>query len=55
MSSPVVTIKDMRVQKALIDKLVIKKLHAMMGASMGALQAHEWVASYPDSVARIIR
>lgn len=55
MSFPVVSIKDfVRVQKALIDSLGIKKLHAVMGASMGALQAYEWAASYPDNVARII-
>ena len=55
MSFPVVSIKDfVRVQKALIDSLGIKKLHAVMGASMGALQAYEWAASYPDNVERII-
>ena len=55
MSFPVVSIKDfVRVQKALIDSLGIKKLHAVMGASMGALQTYEWAASYPDAVDRII-
>jgi homoserine O-acetyltransferase len=55
MSFPVVSIKDfVRVQKALIDSLGIKKLHAVMGASMGALQAYEWGATYPDAVERII-
>jgi len=55
MSFPVVSIKDfVRVQKALIDSLGIKKLHAVMGASMGALQTYEWAASYPDNVERII-
>jgi homoserine O-acetyltransferase len=55
MRFPVVGIKDfVRVQKALIDSLGIKKLYAVMGASMGALQAYEWAASYPDNVARII-
>ena len=55
MSFPVVSIKDfVRVQKALIDKLGIKKLHAVMGASMGALQAYEWAQSYPDAVERIV-
>ena len=46
MSFPVVSIKDfVRVQKALIDSLGIKKLKAVIGASMGALQAYEWAQS----------
>lgn len=55
MRFPVVSIKDfVRVQKALVDSLGIKKLHAVIGASMGALQTYEWAASYPDAVDRII-
>jgi len=55
MSFPVVSIRDfVRVQKALIDSLGIKRLKAVMGASMGALQAYEWAQSYPDSVERIV-
>lgn len=55
MSFPVVSIKDfVRVQKALIDSLGIKKLHAVMGASMGALQTYEWAASFPEAVDRIV-
>jgi homoserine O-acetyltransferase/O-succinyltransferase len=55
LSFPVVSIKDfVRVQKALIDSLGIKKLKAVMGASMGGLQAYEWAQSYPDTVERII-
>jgi homoserine O-acetyltransferase/O-succinyltransferase len=55
MSFPVVSIKDfVRVQKALIDSLGIKKLKAVAGLSMGGLQAFEWAQSYPDSVERII-
>src|SRR5260370_26284938 len=54
MSFPVVSIEDfVRVQKALIDSLGIKKLKAVVGASMGGLQAYQWAASYPDSVDRI--
>src|SRR6266702_130833 len=48
MSFPVVSIRDfVRVQKALIDSLGIKKLKAVIGASMGALQAYECAQSYP--------
>jgi homoserine O-acetyltransferase/O-succinyltransferase len=55
MSFPVVSIRDfVRVQKALIDSLGIKRLKAVMGASMGGLQAYEWAQSYPDGVERII-
>jgi homoserine O-acetyltransferase len=38
----------------LIESLGIKKLNAVAGASMGALQAYEWSASHPDMVGRII-
>lgn len=55
MSFPVVSIKDfVRVQKALIDSLGIKKLKAVVGLSMGGLQAYEWAQSYPESVERIV-
>jgi homoserine O-acetyltransferase/O-succinyltransferase len=55
MSFPVVSIKDfVRVEKELIDSLGIKKLKAVIGASMGGLQAYEWAQSYPDSVDRIV-
>lgn len=55
MSFPIVTIRDfVNVQKALLDSLGIRKLRAVTGASMGALQAFEWAAAYPDVVERII-
>ena len=55
MSFPVVSIKDfVNVQKALVESLGVKKLKAVAGASMGALQAYEWAASYPDMVERIV-
>ena len=55
MSFPVVSITDfVKIQKALIDSLGIKKLKAVIGASMGGLQAYEWAQSYPESVERII-
>src|SRR4029453_8234194 len=39
MSFPIVTIRDfVNVQKALLDSLGVKTLHAVMGASMGALR-----------------
>ncbi len=52
---PVVTIRDfVNVQKALLDSLGIETLHAVVGASMGSLQAIEWAAAYPDSVERMV-
>lgn len=55
MDFPIVTIRDfVDVQKALLDSLDIEKLHAVMGASMGSLQAYEWASAYPDRVERLI-
>lgn len=55
MSFPVVTIRDfVNVQKALLDSLGIRKIQAVVGASMGAMQAFEWAAAFPDMVDRII-
>lgn len=52
---PVVTIKDfVNVQKALLESLGISNLHAVVGASMGGLQAYEWAASYPEMVERVV-
>lgn len=55
MSFPLVTMRDfVNVQKALVDSLGITSLHAVVGASMGSLQAFEWAAAYPDMVRRIV-
>ena len=55
LSFPVVTIRDfVEVQKALLDKLGIKKLYAVIGPSMGSFQAIEWAVSYPDKVQRLM-
>ena len=55
MTFPIVTIRDfVNVQKALLDSLGVKKLHAVMGASMGALQTYEWASAYPDMVLRAV-
>lgn len=52
---PVVTIRDfVNVQKALVESLGIERLHAVMGASMGALQAIEWASAYPGMVDRVV-
>jgi len=55
MTFPVVSIKDfVNVQTKLVESLGIRKLHAVVGASMGGLQAYEWAASHPDMVDRIV-
>lgn len=52
---PVTTIRDfVNVQKALIDSLGIDTLHAVIGASMGSLQAIDWASAYPDRVERMV-
>ncbi|MBC8181389.1 homoserine O-acetyltransferase [candidate division KSB1 bacterium] len=52
---PIVTIKDMvRSQKKLFDHLQINQLLTITGASMGAMQAMEWAAHYPEMVKSII-
>ena len=54
-SFPVVSMKDsVRVHKALIDSLGVKKLQAVAGASGGAIQAMEWAAEYPQLVERVV-
>jgi homoserine O-acetyltransferase len=55
MSFPVVSYRDsVRVHKALVDSLGVKKLHAVVGASGGSIQAMEWAALYPDFVPRVV-
>lgn len=55
LSFPVVTIRDfVNIQKAVLESLGITKLHGVIGASMGSLQAIDWAATYPDWVPRMI-
>jgi homoserine O-acetyltransferase len=55
MSFPVVSYRDtVRVHKALVDSLGVRKLHAVAGASGGSIQAMEWAALYPDFVPRVV-
>jgi homoserine O-acetyltransferase/O-succinyltransferase len=55
MTFPVVAYRDsVRVHKALVDSLGVKKLKAVAGASGGSIQAMEWGALYPDFVERVI-
>jgi homoserine O-acetyltransferase len=55
MRFPVITIADMvRAQVALLDALGIDRLHAVVGGSMGGMQALVWAAHYPTRVERAL-
>lgn len=48
---PVVTIGDMvKAQKALLDHLGVRSLLAVVGGSLGGMQALEWSVRYPELV-----
>jgi homoserine O-acetyltransferase len=51
MRFPVITIRDMvRAQAMLLDHLGIGRLAAVVGGSMGGMQALSWAATYPERV-----
>ncbi|MEB3415998.1 homoserine O-acetyltransferase [Alteriqipengyuania sp. WL0013] len=55
MRFPVVTIRDMvRALVALLDELGISRLHAVVGGSMGGMQALSLAANFPDRAARVL-
>ncbi len=52
---PVITIADMvRAQAALLDQLGIATLQAVVGGSMGGMQALQWAAAFPDRVRSVV-
>ena len=52
---PVITIKDMiKAQKILLDSLGIKKIKAVIGGSMGGMQALRFAVDYPGFAENII-
>ena len=51
LSFPVITIRDMvRAQALLLDHLGIESLYAVIGGSMGGMQALSWAATFPNRV-----
>ena len=55
LSFPVITIADMvRAQAMLIDALGIETLFAVVGGSMGGMQALQWACAYPERVYSIV-
>jgi len=54
-SFPLITMGDMvNVQHLLMKHLGIKRLHNVIGGSMGGMQALEWAIRFPDSVHSVI-
>ena len=52
---PVITIGDMvKAQRYLVDYLGIEKLLAVVGGSMGGMQALEWAVRFPQRTAAVL-
>lgn len=52
---PIITPRDMvRAQARLLDQLGVRRLVAVIGGSLGAMQALEWAATYPDRMRGVI-
>jgi homoserine O-acetyltransferase len=55
MDFPVITIRDMvRAQAMLLDHLGVGRLKAVVGGSMGGMQALSWPATFPDRVEAVV-
>ena len=55
MTFPDFTIKDMiRAQKTLVDYLGLQKIEAVIGGSMGGMQALQWITDFPDFVGKAL-
>ncbi|KAF4610699.1 hypothetical protein D9613_006664 [Agrocybe pediades] len=53
---PAVSYEDnIRAQRAVLEKLGVKKVYAVVGFSMGGQQAYHWAVMYPDLVERSAR
>ncbi|MEH3102823.1 MAG: homoserine O-acetyltransferase [Sphingomonas phyllosphaerae] len=55
MAFPVITIRDMvRAQALLLDHLGVARLAAVVGGSMGGMQALSWAATFPERVEKCV-
>lgn len=55
MRFPAVEVRDMvRMQKALLDALGVRRLRAVTGPSMGGMVAWQWAVEYPGFVEQVI-
>lgn len=55
MAFPLITIGDMvEAQAWLLKQLGIQHLHAVVGGSMGGMQALEWACRYPEAVKHLV-
>ncbi len=55
MTFPAITVRDMvRVQAALLDAFGIERLHAVIGGSLGGMQALQWGVTYPERAGAVI-
>ncbi len=51
LSFPMITIGDMvKSQKLVLDHLGVKKLHSVIGGSVGGMQVLEWCVRYPELI-----
>lgn len=52
---PAITIRDqVLAEAAVLDRLGVRRLAAVVGGSMGGMRALEWAATYPDRVDRAL-
>lgn len=55
MAFPTVTVRDMvRAQAALLDHFGIRRLHAVIGGSLGGMQALQWGVTYPERAGAVV-
>jgi len=52
---PEITVRDMvRLQRLLLARLGVRRLRAVVGGSLGGMQALEWAATFPDQVGCVV-